>query len=332
MRIIQTSAVALLILAFGSTGRAVDVFTQPPIQLEDSANNAGFFSNQPIGTGDDFFSLERSLVYDNFSVSSTTEITGIDWYGGYDFPFDASADVEFVFRFYNNLPGDIPETIVGDYDGSGLVSQGDLNLPLIWWGTSFSAAGPFPVEWVNQPPIDGLISQNELNEPLINWGDSLLHVDRRDGGGVGVSSSEVSKTVLPQQARDGGLLLEYSADLTPFTLTPGDYWVSIQAEVTHSDEVGGDVPSWFWISGEQGDEFAYQYDEKDGDLLQPGRRFEGGVGCPQTCDSAFTLIGNVVNARAAGSPSELHALPEPGSGSLLWLASVVLVWRRRWSK
>ncbi|MEM8783411.1 MAG: PEP-CTERM sorting domain-containing protein [Planctomycetota bacterium] len=60
--------------------------------------------------------------------------------------------------------------IVGDYNGSGQVEQGDLNLVLNNWGldTSPEAAG-VPAGWVNDRP-SGVIDQAELNGVLNNWG------------------------------------------------------------------------------------------------------------------------------------------------------------------
>lgn len=54
----------------------------------------------------------------------------------------------------------------GDYDGSGFVSQADLDLVLLNWGDSV-----VPAEWVATQQFDGqLVSQNELDGVLLNWG------------------------------------------------------------------------------------------------------------------------------------------------------------------
>jgi uncharacterized protein YjbI with pentapeptide repeats len=56
---------------------------------------------------------------------------------------------------------------VGDYNLSGIVDQGDLDLVLINWGSELSdlvAAG-----WTNDIPL-GPIDQAELDKVLINWG------------------------------------------------------------------------------------------------------------------------------------------------------------------
>jgi hypothetical protein len=58
---------------------------------------------------------------------------------------------------------------VADYDQSGLVDQGDLDLVLVNWGSELldaAAAG-----WANDLPI-GLVDQGELDKVLLNWGST----------------------------------------------------------------------------------------------------------------------------------------------------------------
>lgn len=62
---------------------------------------------------------------------------------------------------------DGPAELIGDYSGDGFVSQGDLDLILLNWGSA-----TLPPEWVNgADDFDGQISQNELDNVLLNWGD-----------------------------------------------------------------------------------------------------------------------------------------------------------------
>ncbi|MEM7577469.1 MAG: choice-of-anchor tandem repeat NxxGxxAF-containing protein [Planctomycetota bacterium] len=67
-------------------------------------------------------------------------------------------------------------TLAGDYNDSGSVEQGDLNLVLNNWGQDASADDDglvgIPVGWVNDPP-EGQIDQEELNRVLNNWGQAL---------------------------------------------------------------------------------------------------------------------------------------------------------------
>ncbi len=58
--------------------------------------------------------------------------------------------------------------IVGDYNGSGQVEQGDLDLVLQNWG---DPTPPIPAGWVNDLP-SGIIDQGELDGVLLNWGDT----------------------------------------------------------------------------------------------------------------------------------------------------------------
>ncbi len=58
--------------------------------------------------------------------------------------------------------------IAGDYNGSGQVEQGDLDLVLGNWGNSVP---PIPGGWVNDLP-SGLIDQDELDGVLLNWGNT----------------------------------------------------------------------------------------------------------------------------------------------------------------
>ncbi|MEM8782656.1 MAG: hypothetical protein AAGE65_07330 [Planctomycetota bacterium] len=60
------------------------------------------------------------------------------------------------------------DVLVGDYDGSGLVEQGDLNLVLLNWGVNTLTEG-VPVTWIQDLPV-GVIDQDELNRVLNNWG------------------------------------------------------------------------------------------------------------------------------------------------------------------
>ncbi len=58
--------------------------------------------------------------------------------------------------------------LAGDYNGSGLVEQGDLDLVLQNWGLD-TGVGGIPAGWLNDLP-SGLIEQEELDGVLSNWG------------------------------------------------------------------------------------------------------------------------------------------------------------------
>ena len=61
---------------------------------------------------------------------------------------------------------ELVEGIPGDYNNSGLVEQGDLDLVLGFWG---SEAGDVPATWENDPPV-GFVDQAEIDKVLGNWG------------------------------------------------------------------------------------------------------------------------------------------------------------------
>ncbi|MEM8494449.1 MAG: hypothetical protein AAF916_03695 [Planctomycetota bacterium] len=60
----------------------------------------------------------------------------------------------------------VTTSLTGDYDGSGQVEQGDLNLVLNNWGQ------PRPFEANGEPFATAQVDQEELNRVLNNWGSS----------------------------------------------------------------------------------------------------------------------------------------------------------------
>jgi hypothetical protein len=64
----------------------------------------------------------------------------------------------------------ISPPIDGDYDASGQVALGDLNLVLFNWNQD---GGGLPAIWVNQRPDPGMtVGLPELNDVLFNWGNT----------------------------------------------------------------------------------------------------------------------------------------------------------------
>ncbi len=99
------------------------------------------------------------------------------------FDYFASADREFfyargggsvfgmpVLEIVNGMlvSTDVSFSRTGDYNGSGQVEQGDLDLVLLNWGLFAEVAG-VPAGWVNDPP-SGQIQADELDPVLLNWG------------------------------------------------------------------------------------------------------------------------------------------------------------------
>ena len=69
---------------------------------------------------------------------------------------------------YDDTPG---SSLAGDYNSSGLVEQGDLDLVLLNWGAN---ASPAPDGWNNPDyqPTEPQINQDELDGVLLNWGNT----------------------------------------------------------------------------------------------------------------------------------------------------------------
>lgn len=65
----------------------------------------------------------------------------------------------------------LAQSVQGDYNGDGLVSQGDLDLVLLNWGSPTLPIGFVQNNLIAGGPFDGLIAQDELDGVLINWGD-----------------------------------------------------------------------------------------------------------------------------------------------------------------
>ncbi len=61
--------------------------------------------------------------------------------------------------------------LLGDYNDSGQVEQGDLDLVLQNWGVDTDANG-LPVNWINDNVGIGVVEQAELDRVLQNWGST----------------------------------------------------------------------------------------------------------------------------------------------------------------
>jgi glucose/arabinose dehydrogenase len=91
-------------------------------------------------------------------------------YGGLvSFAEGGDGEVYFIDSFRGDVFRIVASGLVGDYNGNGLVEQGDLDLVLLHWGLS---AAERPPTWVLDLPF-GTIDQDELDGVLLNWGASL---------------------------------------------------------------------------------------------------------------------------------------------------------------
>jgi hypothetical protein len=65
------------------------------------------------------------------------------------------------------LTVNLTSSVDGDYDNSGQVDQGDLDLVLLNWGRML--ADPFAARWINDSPA-GIVDQDALDGILLSWG------------------------------------------------------------------------------------------------------------------------------------------------------------------
>ena len=59
---------------------------------------------------------------------------------------------------------------MGDFDGTGNISLGDLNLVLFNWG---QPGATLPESWMNNRPT-GNVGITELDNVLFNWGNTAV--------------------------------------------------------------------------------------------------------------------------------------------------------------
>ncbi|MEM7624781.1 MAG: hypothetical protein AAF333_04045 [Planctomycetota bacterium] len=139
--------------------RNVDGSFVRAFDLPEDANFVPIFSLMGVtrGPGGDVFAvIDRQIV--RWSAYG-------DWIETIDAP-DLGTVYSWNIVWAGNAPG--LTFLEGDYDGDGLVSQGDLNLVLLHWGD-----GVVPDGWVAPDVFDGSMSQNELNAVLLNWGNDV---------------------------------------------------------------------------------------------------------------------------------------------------------------
>ncbi len=132
--------------------------------LEDTASTFGAVNYQelvyefwlPGYTGDFRVDFDQAVHATIDTLRVDTQITDAAPGGG----------TPFALLFAEGLPG--------DYDGSGQVEQGDLDLVLQNWGVDTSTTGT-PAGWSNDLPT-GAVDQDELDGVLQNWGVSATPV------------------------------------------------------------------------------------------------------------------------------------------------------------
>ncbi len=161
------------------------------------ANDVLYWARVVYGTEGGDTNLDFSLdETDLDALAGVWQSPAQGWSGG-DFDSDGVADEEdlailksswLVFNGATAAEFDLAWSqalgragfLVGDYNGSGQVEQGDLDLVLQNWGLETDVSG-VPVGWIHDNANLGKIEQAELDDVLTNWGNS--------GSPVGVQTS-----------------------------------------------------------------------------------------------------------------------------------------------
>ncbi len=112
--------------------------------------------NLPVFGGDGLTEEIRPDLVIEFDQAAFDAIHGANSYILEDF---------LEFEFSTTL---VSVVLVGDYDDSGQVEQGDLDIVLQNWGTGTFTGNPGAL--VGGGPFDGAVDQNELDGVLQNWG------------------------------------------------------------------------------------------------------------------------------------------------------------------
>lgn len=156
-----------------------------------------------------------------------------------------------------------------------------------WTGAFFGVFNADPAvrpetDFVVQFLPDAAGNRPDVSSPIRNF--SL------DGGQATLNNgTDINENVIGTRG-DGGAIVRYEADVTPFTLPAGEYWLSIQAQQTFADN---NDPEWLWSLSNNGDSRLFSYDEKfDAIGTQPGVAFQN--------DTTFTLFGNSASSGVTG--------------------------------
>ena len=123
----------------------------------------GFFNGELVAeTG----FVDRGLGLDRFTDADLSAIAAAGDPVSQALTGTAYFDNYFVFQTDN--VGVAAQQSAGDYNASGQVEQGDLDLVLQNWGDNVHTTG-VPTGWLNDLP-EGQIEQTELDRVLTNWG------------------------------------------------------------------------------------------------------------------------------------------------------------------
>ena len=131
--------------------------------------------------GASFDDDDQILIAFSDSVTNVANGTALDgeWYNPRTLTADTSLYLVSEFPSGNGIPGGdfrfvfntFMDHITGDFDGSGVVAQGDMDIVLLNWG---AASFPGFVDALSDGTFDGIVSQNELDNVLLNWGEHVV--------------------------------------------------------------------------------------------------------------------------------------------------------------
>ncbi len=144
-------------------------------------NDVGLFAARPGGETElllrkgDLFDVDDDPVGEDLrTISQVNVIGGRGGEDGRSTPLNDAGQLAFRLQFTDGDEGVFIATLAvaltGDYDDSGQVEQGDLDIVLQNWGTANFTGNAGNL--VGGGPFDGLVDQNELDGVLQNWGSS----------------------------------------------------------------------------------------------------------------------------------------------------------------
>ncbi|MEM8783343.1 MAG: endo-1,4-beta-xylanase [Planctomycetota bacterium] len=165
--------------AVQQTVRVATPFAELVAEVGPGGANAAWLLGDT--NGDDETSLDDVstflLAMDDPDAFATQ--TGLDPLDRADTDRDGQVTLRDFLRFANYFEAEDRAAVLaagpdidlpaGDFDASGRVEQGDLNLVLNNWGSGSDA---LPLGWLTGRPVTGIVGQEQLNAVLNNWGAS----------------------------------------------------------------------------------------------------------------------------------------------------------------
>lgn len=170
-----TSASTINELSFDTSRGPIDIYIENPVaslDLVQSINGVRLYAGvMPDPESANDITLE---VADSFTLGSA--FYGTIFAPNGDITLENSSDV--VGRLWaggdvmlGNVDLNLIPAITGDFNSDGFVSQADLDMVLLNWGSDGLPDGLNQDAYSGGGVFDGAISQNELDDVLLHWGD-----------------------------------------------------------------------------------------------------------------------------------------------------------------